>query len=68
MVPMRRSRALREAGYDAKTQTLRLGFRHGGRYDYFGMPPHVIEGLLASAHPWTEWREEILKHDYRRLD
>ena len=63
---MRHSRALEEAGYDAATQTLRVRFRHGGLYDYLDVPPEVFEGLLASAHPWTEWRQLILEHDYRR--
>ncbi len=68
MRPLRRSHALREAGYDAPTRTLRVVFRHGGRYDYFDVPPEVFDGLRQSAHPWTEWRERIVHHDYRRLD
>ncbi len=65
---MRRSRALEEAGYDAATRTLRVRFRHGGLYDYLDLPPEVFDGLLGSAHPWTEWREEILAREYRRLE
>lgn len=68
MRPMRRSRALEEAGYDWATRTLRVRFRNGGLYDYLDVPPEVFEGLLLSAHPWTEWREEILEHEYRRRD
>lgn len=68
MTPMRRSRALREVGYEASTRTLRVHFRHGGLYDYLDVPPEVLDGLLHSAHPWTEWREQVLQHDYRRLD
>lgn len=68
MTPMRRSRALEEAGYDAVTRTLRVRFRHGGGYDYLDVPPEVFDGLISSAHPWTEWREAILAYEYRRLD
>lgn len=68
MTPMRRSKALEEAGYDDATRTLRVRFRHGGSYDYLDVGPEVFEGLLISAHPWTEWRTEILEHDYRRVD
>lgn len=64
---MRRSRALEEVGYDPATRTLRVRFRHGGLYDYLD-PREVFEGLLDSAHPWTEWREQILEHDYRRQE
>lgn len=65
---MQRSRALKEAGYDAASHTLRVRFRHGGLYDYFDVSPDVYDGLRESAHPWTEWREEILEHDYRRVE
>lgn len=65
---MRRSRALEEAGYDAATRTLRVRFRHGGLYDYLDVPPEVFAGLLESAHPWTEWREQVLEREYRRLE
>lgn len=65
---MRRSRALDEVGYDAATRTLRVRFRHGGLYDYLDVPPEVFEGLVESAHPWTEWRERILERDYRRVE
>jgi len=68
MTAMRRSKALEKVGYDADARTLRVRFRHGGLYDYLDVPPEVFDGLLQSAHPWTEWREEILGHDYRRLE
>lgn len=65
---MHRSRALKEAGYDAAARTLRVRFREGDRgYDYLDVPPEVFEGLLASEHPWTEWGERIKAYDYRRL-
>lgn len=68
MVRLWRSKALREVGYDAESRTLRVDFLSGGRYEYLDVGPEVFEGLTASAHPWTEWREQVLRHDYRRLD
>lgn len=54
-----RSRALSDVGYDGGTRTLRVRFRHGGRYDYLDVPEHVYDGLRRSAHPWTEWGRHI---------
>ncbi len=68
MVRVWTSKALREVGYDAESRTLRVDFRNGGRYDYLDVDPEVFEGLTHSAHPWTQWRERVLQHDYRRLD
>jgi len=68
LVPMRRSRALEEAGYDPATRTLRVRFRGGGLYDYADVDPEVFAGLIESAHPWTEWGPRVLEHDYERLD
>ncbi|MFT4008798.1 MAG: KTSC domain-containing protein [Nocardioidaceae bacterium] len=67
MTPMRRSRALGEVGYDPATRTLRVHFRGGGIYDYADVAPEVFEGLVESAHPWTEWGPEVLQHDYERV-
>lgn len=62
-----RSKALREVGYDAGSRTLRVDFINGGSYEYLDVDPEVYEGLISSGHPWTEWREQIRRHDYRRL-
>jgi hypothetical protein len=67
MTPMRKSKALAEAGYDATTRRLRVRFRHGGLYDYLDVPPAIFDGLLGSAHPWTEWGTRIKRHRHRRL-
>jgi hypothetical protein len=68
MQALHRSKALDAVGYDARSGTLRVRFRSGGLYDYDGVPPEVFLGLLESAHPWTEWRDEIQSHAYRRLE
>lgn len=71
---MRRSKALKEAGYDAAARVLRVRFRDGRRgggrgYDYLDVPPEIWEGLRDSEHPWTEWGEQIkTTYDYRPLD
>ena len=62
------SKAVSEIGYDAGSRTLRLVFRNGGSYDYLDVDPEVFQGLTHSAHPWTQWRQRVLRHDYRRLD
>ncbi|MDT0202473.1 KTSC domain-containing protein [Nocardioides sp. AE5] len=67
--PMRRSKTLQAAGYEPRTRTLRLQFRHGGLYDYLDVPEEVFDSLTTSAHPWTEWQAHIKSaYVYRRLD
>ena len=66
--PLRRSKALQAIGYDAGARVLRLRFRNGGTYDYLDVAPEVYLGLLDSEHPWTDWRDEVLAHDYRRVE
>lgn len=59
MVSMRRSKALKSAGYDPVSKTLRLTYRNGNTYDYLDVPGEVFEGLTTSAHPWTEWQARV---------
>ncbi len=68
MVPMRRSKALQEIGYDDEPSVLRVRFRDGGLYDYFVVPRAVFDDLLVNEHPWTTWREEILTHPFARAE
>lgn len=38
-------------GYDASSSTLEVEFRHGGVYQYFGVPSDVHTGLMtADSH------------------
>ena len=63
-----RSRAVEELGYDPASRSLRIHFRDGGIYDYLDVPAKVFAGLLASAHPWTEWGKHIKgTYDFRRV-
>ncbi len=67
MVPMRSSKALESAGYEPASRTLRVRFRHGGVYDYAGVPPEVYDGLLADPHPWTHWGARIKSYPCSRV-
>ena len=63
-----RSRAVEELGYDPASRRLRIHFRGGGSYDYLDVPAEIFAGLLASAHPWTEWGEHIKRtYEFRRV-
>jgi hypothetical protein len=64
---LRRSKALESAGDDPDTRTLRVQFRRGKLYDYAGVAPEVFEGLITSAHPWTDWGDEIKRHPATRV-
>jgi len=39
------------AGYDAQTSTLEVEFLNGNIYQYFDVPEHIYEGLLAADSP-----------------
>lgn len=39
---------LAEVGYDAGTRTLEVAFKHGGVYQYLGVPSEVHAGLMAA--------------------
>ena len=67
MTRLWRSKALREVGYDVASRVLRVEFLSGGRYDYLDVGPEVYDGLIHSEHPWTDWLDEVLRHEYRRL-
>ena len=40
---------LSEVGYDRANSTLEISFKKGGTYQYFGVPPHIYEGLMNAA-------------------
>jgi hypothetical protein len=48
------SSTVRTVAYDDARQILRVQFRSGATYDYFGVATCVYEALLAAQpHPWT---------------
>ena len=44
-----RSTSIAEVGYDPGTHTLEVQFRHGGIYQYFGVPASVYAELMQAA-------------------
>ena len=40
---------IQSIGYDPATQTLEVGFHHGGVYQYFGVPESEFKGLMAAS-------------------
>lgn len=56
---------VRAVGYEPSTRTMRVQFRSGGVYDYYGVDPHLFEqmllpnpwrgvGCLAETHPYAK--------------
>lgn len=55
---------LASVGYDPQTNTLEILFHSGGLYQYFGVPPHVYQGLMsASSH--GKYFHQHIKNIYR---
>lgn len=57
---------VRAVGYDYNTQVLRVRFRSGGLYEYYGVPAHLFEVMLL-PHPWKRVGRQIRAHGYRRI-
>ncbi|WGW11311.1 KTSC domain-containing protein [Saxibacter everestensis] len=63
-----RSDSLAAVGYDDKTSTLYVEFRHGGLYAYHEVPAELYAELLAAQpHPWTQLAERVKSHRYTVL-
>lgn len=54
------------AGYDHRTQVLRVTFRSGETYDYYAVPVHLCEVMLL-PHPWRSVGRQIRAHRYNRV-
>ena len=39
---------LDEVEYDDKTQTMRITFKNGGKYEYYGVPQDIYDGLMGA--------------------
>jgi hypothetical protein len=58
-ISVERSSNLSRVRYDDKTNTLEIEF-HGGRvYQYFDVPQHVFEGLIAADSHGQFFNEQI---------
>ena len=60
------SDTVRAAGYDHRTQVLRVTFSSGGTYDYYDVPVHLYEVMLL-PHPWRRIGRQIRAHRYNRV-
>jgi len=48
-------------GYEPFTRTLRVQFRSGGVYDYYGVDPHLFEQMVL-PHPWRRIGRLVKTH------
>ena len=55
---------LEVVGYDAETQTLRVGFQGGAVYDYTGVPVEKAAAIVFAKSPGTVLNEQIKKAGY----
>ena len=62
-----KSRAIDAVGYEAAERVLIVRFRSGETYEYLDVERGLFEALLASAHPWTEFGEEVKDHRFRHV-
>lgn len=63
-----RSSNLRSVGYDPDSQTLEIAFRKGGVYEYFDVPQHVYEGLMAATSKGKyHWKHIRGRYRYQRV-
>ena len=54
-----------EIGYDPQTETLEVAFKHGGVYQYFGVPPAVYNELLAASSIGRCLDKNVKKANFR---
>lgn len=53
-------------GYESSTHTMRVAFRSGGVYDYYGVDLQLFESMLL-PHPWRRLGDRVKAHPYRRV-
>lgn len=54
--------------YDDITNTLRLGFKAGGTYEYYGVPQVVVNELQQAASAGSYFHQFIReKYEYKRV-
>lgn len=54
------------AGYDERTQTLRVKFRDGEYYTYYNIPPSVWYRFTRASSPGRYINSQLNKHPYSR--
>ena len=53
-------------GYDPPTNTLRVQFRSGGTYDYYGVNLGLFEQMLQ-PNPWRRVGQLVKAHTYAKI-
>ena len=53
-------------GYEPSTRIMRVQFRSGGVYDYFGVDPHLFEQMLL-PNPWRRVGRVVKSHSCARV-
>ena len=53
------SSSLASVGYSPEVSTLEIEFHHGASYQYFAVPQHIFDGLLAAASKGAYFNEHI---------
>lgn len=53
-------------GYDYGALVLRITFRRGGTYDYYGIPAYLYEAMLQ-PHPWRLVGRQIRAYGGHRV-
>jgi hypothetical protein len=53
-------------GYDLPTRTLRVRFRSGGTYDYYGVDPDLF-GQILRPYPWRRVGQRVKTHTYAKV-
>lgn len=58
------STTIQSIGYDAEGLTLAVSFMNGTEYQYYGVPPEVVERLKVSPSAGRFLNEEVKKAGY----
>lgn len=53
-------------GYEPSARTIRVQFRSGGVYDYYGVDAHLVEQILL-PNPWRRVGRLVKTHPYARI-
>jgi hypothetical protein len=57
------SDTVHSVGYDYSTQVLRVLFKSGRTYEYYGVPGHLYE-LMLLPHPWRRVGRQVRAYRY----
>lgn len=60
---------LASVGYDETQNILEVEFLDGSVYQYFGVPPHIYEGLMSASSHGTFLSQYIKKggYEYKKI-